>query len=125
MGAHATDHDDSETDGPKVLSVSPRNPRVRTIQIHRPAPQDASFLAATAKGLGVTLRHFFKNVLRGKDHNYIETVEYPEKKVDYPERFRGLHRLMHRDERRGPLRRLHVLPDGVPGALHHDRPGPD
>ncbi|MCA9675334.1 MAG: NADH-quinone oxidoreductase subunit I [Kofleriaceae bacterium] len=98
MGAHATDHDDSETDGPKVLSVSPRNPRVRTIQIHRPAPQDASFLAATAKGLGVTLRHFFKNVLRGKDHNYIETVEYPEKKVDYPERFRGLHRLMHRDD---------------------------
>ena len=30
--------------------------------------------------------------------NIIETVNYPEEKVTYPERFRGLHRLMLRDD---------------------------
>jgi NADH-quinone oxidoreductase subunit I len=33
-----------------------------------------------------------------KRRNDIETVQYPEEKVVYPERFRGLHRLMLRDD---------------------------
>jgi NADH-quinone oxidoreductase subunit I len=101
--------------GPTVLSVSDKNPRVRTIQVVRPEPEDASFLVATGKGLGVTLKHFFKNFflprkkadILGKSggapadarfRNDIETVQYPEEKVEYPERFRGLHRLMVRDD---------------------------
>lgn len=108
-------HDDAPvTTGPTVLSVSEKNPKVRTIQVVRPEPEDASFLAATAKGLGVTLRHFAKNFFlprkkasdlgKGgappdvKHRNDIETVQYPEEKVTYPERFRGLHRLMLRDD---------------------------
>ena len=85
-------------EGPKVLAVSDRNPRVRTIQVERPQPQEASFLGATLKGLGITVRHFLRNTFTGRKHNEIETVQYPEEKVTYPERFRGLHRLMKRDD---------------------------
>lgn len=99
--AHAA-HDDHESQdaGPKVLAVSDRHPRVRTIQVRRPEPEEATFLSATFKGLGITLRHFLKNTFRGRKHNDIETVQYPEEKVTYPERFRGLHRLMLRDDGR-------------------------
>jgi NADH-quinone oxidoreductase subunit I len=103
-----------EPEGPKVISVADRHPRSRTIQVLRPEPQDTSFLAATAKGLSITVKHFAKNFFlplrklssrrvagappAEKWKNEIETVQYPEEKVVYPERFRGLHRLMLRDD---------------------------
>jgi NADH-quinone oxidoreductase subunit I len=108
------DHHDDDAAGPKVLAVSDRHPRVRTIQVVRPEAQDTTFLAATAKGLGITLKHFARNLflplkklsnrnmagapVDEKWRNEIETVQYPEEKVPYPERFRGLHRLMMRDD---------------------------
>ena len=115
-GSHA--HDDHAHDvhaGPKVLSVSDRSPKVRTIQIVRPTDDDTTYLSATATGLGVTFKHFIKNIMpwrkqkslheRGKGGapadgpgNDIETVQYPEERVTYPERYRGLHRLMLRDD---------------------------
>ena len=122
MSAAHDDHDHGHAaaephDGPKVIAVSKIHPRVRTIQIERPEAHDTTFLAATAKGLGITLKHFAKNLFlplrklaaRAKagapvieDHqagrNDIETVQYPEEKVVYPERFRGLHRLMLRED---------------------------
>jgi NADH-quinone oxidoreductase subunit I len=52
-------------------------------------------LGGIIKGLGVTMRHFFGNVASKKD---VATLEYPEQKMKYPERNRGLHRLMHRDD---------------------------
>src|SRR5262249_56147289 len=55
----------------------------------------ATWLPALARGLGVTMRHFFTNIATGKD---IATVQYPEEKVPYPQRNRGLHRLMLRDD---------------------------
>ena len=103
-------------EGLKVLAT---RGRVRTVQVARPKPHDTTFLAATAKGLGITLKHFAKNLFRpmrsakgraragapveergflGMPFNDIETVQYPEEKVTYPERFRGLHRLMLRDD---------------------------
>lgn len=112
-GGHGHGHGDTAT-GPVVLGVSDRHPRVRTILVARPAPEETTFLAATAKGLGITLKHFARNLFlpmrkaasRGRpgapDHvgqgNEIETVQYPEEKVTYPERFRGLHRLMLRED---------------------------
>jgi NADH-quinone oxidoreductase subunit I len=84
-------------EGPKVLAVSTRNPLVRTIAVARPPREDASFLVASIKALGVTVGHFFRNVASRAE---TETVEYPEETVPYPERFRGLHRLMTRDDGR-------------------------
>src|SRR5579871_4799617 len=118
MSAAHDDHHAAPDDhaGPKVIAVSKIHPRVRTIQVERPEAEDATFLAATAKGLGITLKHFAKNLIMplrslasrakagapvphaDKRRNDIETVQYPEEKVTYPERFRGLHRLMLRDD---------------------------
>jgi NADH-quinone oxidoreductase subunit I len=111
-GAHGG-HGDTPA-GPVVLSVSDRHPRVRTIQVVRPGSEETTFLAATAKGLGITIKHFARNLFlpmrraaaRSKAgaptdeswRNEIETVQYPEEKVTYPERYRGLHRLMLRDD---------------------------
>jgi NADH-quinone oxidoreductase subunit I len=100
--------------GPKVLRVSAVSPKVRTVQIVRPEDRDTNYLQATATGLGVTLKHFMKNFFlprrkpidlgkggapaEAKWKNDIETVQYPEETVTYPERFRGLHRLTLRED---------------------------
>jgi NADH-quinone oxidoreductase subunit I len=86
--------------GPRVLSISTKNPKVRTVQIERPAlGAERAFLPAVVKGLAMTAKHFFKNTFRGivpsKD---MQTIEYPDVKPDYPARYRGLHRLMHRED---------------------------
>ncbi|HRC54358.1 MAG: NADH-quinone oxidoreductase subunit I [Myxococcales bacterium] len=112
--SHAHDESAEPQKGPKVLAVSPKNPNVRTIQVVRPENADTTFLAATATGLGITIRHFGKNLLLPRKSvealgqggaaahvrfkNDIETIQYPEEKVQYPERYRGLHRLMLRDD---------------------------
>lgn len=80
---------------PEVVSVSRKNPKVRTVRVARPPQQDASFLPATLKGLQITVKHFFKNVLTRAE---VETIQYPEEKKPYPARTRGLHRLMQRDD---------------------------
>ena len=117
MSSAHSDDEHEATDaatGPVVLSVSDRHPRVRTIQVVRPEAADSSFLAASMKGLGITLKHFARNLFlpmrpaeaRSKAgaptddawHNEIETIQYPDEKVTYPERFRGLHRLTLRDD---------------------------
>jgi NADH-quinone oxidoreductase subunit I len=117
MSAGHDDHGhETAAAGPKVLHEikSAHGKVVRSVQVHRPVPGDTSFLAAGAKGMGITLKHFARNLflpLRKKEaraaagapaedkwKNEIETVQYPEEKVAYPERFRGLHRLMMRDD---------------------------
>jgi len=120
MSAHS-DEVAEHAEGPKVLATatSSGGKTVRTVQVVRPENQDASFLAATGKGLGITLKHFARNLFAplrsaagrakagapaeehgfmGVRKNDIETVQYPEEKVTYPERFRGLHRLMLRED---------------------------
>jgi NADH-quinone oxidoreductase subunit I len=42
----------------------------------------------------VTLRHFFRNVFGRRD---TVTLEYPEQRLPYPPRFRGIHRLTQRE----------------------------
>jgi NADH-quinone oxidoreductase subunit I len=95
--AHDHDHDhDSSEGGPVVVSVSEKNPKVRTVRLERPdLGIERTFLPAILKGLGVTARHFFRNVFGRRD---TATVEYPDVKPPYPDRFRGVHRLMKRED---------------------------
>lgn len=71
--------------------------------------QVQSYLPEFVKGLGVTVRHFFKNtkemMLGQKPDPVLEslsegvtTIMYPEEKRPYPARFRGVHRLTLRDD---------------------------
>lgn len=95
--AHAPTEEVPE--GPEVVSVSDKHPGQRSIRVHRPDLEEASFLPAVMKGLGITIKHFFQNVGgKGRKHHQIETIQYPEEPVEYPERTRGLHRLMLRDD---------------------------
>jgi NADH-quinone oxidoreductase subunit I len=68
-----------------------------------------AYLPEIMKGLGVSMKHFFKNtkeMLRGKRpdpvterlEDGITTISYPEQKRPYPDRFRGVHRLTTRDD---------------------------
>jgi NADH-quinone oxidoreductase subunit I len=65
----------------------------------RPPVGEPVYLPALVKGLGVTMKHFFANLFGGRR---IVTMRYPEERTPYPLRFRGLHRLMLRDD--GSLR---------------------
>ena len=61
----------------------------------RTAMQQA-YVPEVVKGLGVTMRHFFKNTFSKRENSEIATVDYPDVRREYPERFRGVHRLTHR-----------------------------
>jgi NADH-quinone oxidoreductase subunit I len=94
MGSHASEPTPAIAER-KVLSHSEHNKGVRVIQVSRAPAGDATFLRALGKGLKITVSHFFRNVTTRRD---IETVQYPEETVVYPERNRGLHRLMQRED---------------------------
>ncbi len=70
--------------------------RARVVTAHRAETLNKKLmLGGVLKGLGVTMRHFFTTVAREKPE---VTISYPEEKIPYPERHRGLHRLMQRDD---------------------------
>ncbi|MBN1959861.1 MAG: NADH-quinone oxidoreductase subunit I [Deltaproteobacteria bacterium] len=55
------------------------------------------YLPEVFRGLGVTLKHLFHNLFGNHKTRPLQTVRYPEQKLNYPERFRGQHRLLRRD----------------------------
>ena len=73
---------------------------VKKVSLERTA-LDQIYLPAILQGLVTTARHFFKNTL-SPDRGDVDTIRYgdPDAQVenDYPERFRGVHRLMHRED---------------------------
>ncbi len=73
-----------------------RHPKARTVVLERtPLGAERAFLPAIVKGLGLTARHFFENVVSRKE---TQTIQYPDERPKYPERYRGVHRLMHRED---------------------------
>lgn len=82
-----------------------------TIVIKKPARTvaDQTYVVEIVKGVGLTLKHFFRSVggmVSGSrpdmsKQNWdegVHTLEYPDEKRAYPDRFRGLHRLTHRED---------------------------
>ena len=68
---------------------------------------EAAYVPEIAKGLTLTAKRFFKNTFAKREEDEsgkllrrgdIDTVNYPEEKRTYPERFRGVHRLTLRDD---------------------------
>ena len=53
------------------------------------------YIPEVMRGLAITTRQLVKNVFGQRD---IATRQYPEAKKAYPERFRGRHRLMRRED---------------------------
>lgn len=65
---------------------------------------ERSYLPEIFRGLGVTLRHLFGNLLGPRKRRHLQTIRYPEEQRVYPPRFRGQHRLLLR-------------PDGTPRCV--------
>jgi NADH-quinone oxidoreductase subunit I len=70
---------------------------------------EQSYVVEVVKGLGLTLKHFFKGTAQLATGNkpspatdpYAEgcsTLDYPDEKRAYADRWRGVHRLTHRDD---------------------------
>ena len=86
----------SET--PKTPAAARRGKVVIRTLVREDDPADNLFIPAIAAGLGATIRHFFKNVFAKKENKYAQTVQYPEEQAVYPTRFRGMHRLVPRED---------------------------
>jgi NADH-quinone oxidoreductase subunit I len=56
---------------------------------------ESIYIVEIVKGLAVTARHLVRNIFATDD---MPTMQYPEQKRVYSERFRGRHRLMQRDD---------------------------
>ena len=69
-------------------------------QIKKPARTlgDQVYAWEAAKGLGITAKRLFTNVFAKAENKKIATIRYPDEVRDYPERFRGVHRLTHRSD---------------------------
>ncbi len=85
--------------------------RVKGTPVARPrrTALEQAYVVEVVKGLGVTMRHFFKNtksMFRGERPDAVKdplsegitTLAYPEQKKVYPPRFRGVHRLTLRND---------------------------
>ena len=57
---------------------------------------ERAYLPEVTRGLGITLRHFFHNLLGRRATRPLQTIRYPEERRVYPPRFRGQHRLLPR-----------------------------
>ena len=70
--------------------------------------RERSFVPELLKGLAITTKHLLKNLFYPRDPNrevvdrvgvnQVTTVQYPEEKVNYPPGYRGLHRLVPRED---------------------------
>ena len=144
MAAAHDDHDAATTTtGPKVLvDKSPTATRAcarsrscaRSRRTRRSSPRPRRASASRSSTSRATCSCRCKKLgarakagapVDEKWKNEIETVQYPEEKVDVPGALPRPAPPHAARRRRGALRRVHVLPDGVPGALHHDHPRGD
>lgn len=70
-----------------------------TTKVIQKAPRtlaQQAYVPAIVDGLGLTMSRFFTNTFGKKENRETVTVRYPEETREYPERFRGVHRLTQR-----------------------------
>ncbi|MBM7115139.1 NuoI/complex I 23 kDa subunit family protein [Archangium primigenium] len=70
--------------------------------------RERAYLPELLRGLAITTRHFWRNLFGTRDTktpfeertgtSLVTTVQYPEEKIPYPPGYRGLHRLVPRDD---------------------------
>lgn len=92
----------SHSASPETTPYTPAYPvhgarNIKLVQ-HEMTPADRIYLVEAIRGIGVTFKHFFVNLgtlLAGRP---IETVQYPEEKRPYADRFRAQHRLLRRGD---------------------------
>ncbi len=56
------------------------------------------YLPEIARGVFVTTRHLLGNLFGSRKTRHLQTIQYPEVKRVYPERYRGQHRLLPRED---------------------------
>jgi NADH-quinone oxidoreductase subunit I len=89
--------------------LGPRKVVGKAVARPKRTPAVQSYVPEIAKGLAITASHFFRNakemILGQRNDPVIEgisdgvnTISYPEQRRPYPERFRGVHRLTHRED---------------------------
>jgi NADH-quinone oxidoreductase subunit I len=79
--------------------------RVRNDEL---TPREQAYLPELIRGLGITARHFLRNFFGKRDPapeildrqgvNRVSTIAYPEERAEYPPGYRGLHRLVPRED---------------------------
>jgi NADH-quinone oxidoreductase subunit I len=74
---------------------------IEVVNVDRPSKGlgERLYVGPILAGLGVTLRHFLRNLFGQRD---VATIQYPEERREYSERARGRHILTTRDD--GSLR---------------------
>ena len=70
--------------------------------------RERAYIPELIRGLVVTTKHFLRNLFAERDPNpqvvdrtgtnLVSTVQYPEERIPYPDGYRGLHRLVPRDD---------------------------
>lgn len=75
-----------------------------------PTLRERIYLPELVRGLVITTRHFLRNLFVQRDPNpdvlhraganQVSTIQYPEERVAYPPGYRGLHRLVPREDGR-------------------------
>jgi len=80
-----------------------------TVDNRPPDLREQMYFPEILQGLKLAARHFFKNLFFARDANpdlierdrslnWVQTIQYPEEKVAYPPGYRGIHRLVPRED---------------------------
>jgi NADH-quinone oxidoreductase subunit I len=80
----------------------------KATQDPRTDPRERAYLPELIRGLAITTRHFLRNLFGTREvgtpfegrtgTSLVTTVQYPEEKMPYPPGYRGLHRLVPRED---------------------------
>ena len=80
----------------------------KATQDPRTDPRERAYLPELIRGLAITTRHFLRNLFGTREvdtpfedrkgTSLVTTVQYPEEKIPYPPGYRGLHRLVPRED---------------------------